>query len=227
MITRLLAVAVVAGIAAGLFASLVQESKVTPLIYQAEAFEVGHGHGDTASAGDGHDHDHDAAAWAPDDGLERKAFTWMTNVLTGFGYGLLLVAGYAFSGRELDWRKGLLWGLGGFAAFALAPALVLPPELPGAAAADLGLRQALWIGVALATAVALALIAFGRGLLWRVLGGLLLIAPVALPAPHGEGAGSVPPELAAHFVAASLVMAALFWACLGSLSGALYRRWAA
>ena len=34
----------------------------------------------------------------------------------------------------------------------------------------------------------------------------------------------MPPELAAHFVAASLVTAAVFWAMLGWLSGTLYRR---
>jgi predicted cobalt transporter CbtA len=47
----------------------------------------------------------------------------------------------ARSGHDLDARRGLLWGLGGFAALHLAPAVGLPPELPGMASADLAARQ--------------------------------------------------------------------------------------
>lgn len=39
---------------------------------------------------------------------------------------------------------GRLARMAGFAAFTVAPALGLPPELPGMMAADLGPRQARW-----------------------------------------------------------------------------------
>ena len=41
--------------------------------------------------------------------------------------------------------------MAGFAAFVLAPALQMPPELPGAAAIDVTIRQAAWLGIAVAT----------------------------------------------------------------------------
>jgi len=35
------------------------------------------------------------------------------------GYALLLVACFSLSGRAVDGRRGVLWGLAGFAAFSL------------------------------------------------------------------------------------------------------------
>jgi cobalt transporter subunit CbtA len=230
MIARVLAVAIAAGLIAGLFASLIQSYKVFPLIQQAETYEVAAAEGGHQDAGagdqdhaaaDGH---HDGTAWGPSDGFERAAYTWLANSLTGVAYGLLLVAGFLLCRRDIDWRKGVLWGLGGFAAFALAPAVVLPPEVPGAAAAAVPLRQGLWALVAVATAGGLALVVFAKPWALRLLGLALILAPLAISTPHGEGVGTVPPELSAQFVTASLGAAALFWVALGGLSGHFYRR---
>lgn len=214
MIARVLAVAIAAGLIAGLFASLIQSYKVFPLIQQAETYEVAAAEGDPQGA----------AAWGPSDGLERTAYSWLANSLTGVAYGLLLVAGFLLCRRDIDWRKGVLWGLGGFAAFALAPAVVLPPEAPGAVAASMPLRQGLWALIAVATAGGLALVVFAKPWGLRLLGLVLILAPLAISTPHGEGIGNVPPELSAQFVTASLGAAALFWVTLGGLSGHFYRR---
>lgn len=226
MIARVLAVAIAAGLIAGLFASLVQGYKVTPLIYQAEVYEgTGSSHDHTAAADQNHgDEADESVAWAPEDGLERILFTTLANCLAGVAFGLLLVAGFVLCGREIDWRKGILWGLGGFAAFALAPAVVLPPEVPGAVAAGVSLRQGLWVLIALLTASGLALAVFSKGWPARVIGVAVVLAPLAISTPEGQGIGSVPPELSAQFVAASLGAAALFWVALGGVSGHFYRR---
>ena len=57
------------------------------------------------------------------------------------------------------------------------------------------------------------------------------VANLAMALPHLIGApqparigGPVPPELAGHFVAASLVTAAIFWCALGWLSGTFWQR---
>jgi cobalt transporter subunit CbtA len=229
MIARVLIAALLAGLVAGLAAAAVQLHKVTPLILEAETYE-GSAAGGHSHVEEGHDHgtgDHEHAAWAPEDGLERSAFTVLANILIGVGWALLLVGGFVLSRRRIDWRSGLLWGLGGFAAFALLPAIVLPPEVPGAAAAPLATRQALWFGVALSGAAGLAFLAFARHLAVRVLGAVLVLAPLFIATPHGEGHGSVPPELAAQFVTASLGMAAVFWIVLGGASGFCYRRFVA
>ena len=144
--------------------------------------------------------------------------------LTAVGFAFLLVGAFVVSRAKVDLRKGIIWGLGGFASFALAPASLLPPEVPGAAAAALELRQAIWFGVALSTAAGLALFAFANHLALRSLGAALIVLPLLFEAPHGAGAGTVPPELAAQFVAMSLTSAAVFWVLLGAISGYLYDR---
>ena len=236
MITRVLATALAAGCIVGLLISVFHAYKVTPLIYAAETYETGgqaphshagQSHGAQSHAGsDGAAHEAGAEeAWAPEDGAERVFYTVMANVLTAVGYALLLVGAYTFAGRAVGYRRGMVWGLCGFIAFALAPASLLPPEVPGAAAADLLLRQVLWVAVAVSTALGIALFAFARRRQLQLMGLLIATLPLLLDTPHGEGVGNVPPELAAQFVSASLVSAALFWIALGAVSGHLFQRW--
>lgn len=232
MFRRILTAAVIAGVAAGLLATALQAARVWPLILGAETFEnaapaqAPH-HGGSESAAD---RGTMAEAWAPEHGLERMAYTLLFNVLTGFGFALLLNAGLVLrraAGGQADMRTGLLWGLAGFASFALAPALGLPPELPGMVAADLLARQAWWLATALATAGGIALLVWPRRVTLAVLGAGLIAAPhlIGAPQPEAAEASGVPAELAAAFVAASLVSAAVFWAALGAVSGWLQRRY--
>jgi cobalt transporter subunit CbtA len=225
MFRRILIAALVAGFAAGVLATAVQAARVWPLILTAETFE-------NAAPADAHQHGTAAAveAWSPEDGLERTAFTLLFNLLAGFGFALLLNAALVLrraAGGQTDATTGLLWGLAGFASFALAPALGLPPELPGMVAADLLARQLWWIATALATAGGIALIVLPRRLPAALIGVVLLVVPHVVGAPHPDPAEAspVPAELAAGFVAASLVTAAVFWAALGAVSGWLQHRY--
>lgn len=224
MLRRILLVAVIAGAVAGLVATVVQGVRLWPLIAAAERFEEAgapaHQHGDPAAA--------DHHEWQPD-GAERIAFTTLFNVLAGFGFALLLNGAVALwqavrHGAAPDMATGALWGLAGFVCFALAPSFGLPPELPGMEAADLIDRQVWWVATALATAAGLALLVFPRAVTWKALGLALLVAPHLIGAPHTPETGGVPAELAAQFVAASLVAAAVFWIVLGAVSGWLHRR---
>lgn len=224
MIGRVLLAAVAAGVIAGAFVSGAQMLKVVPLIYAAEAYETpaaleahSHTHDDTSSGG----HEHNGAAWAPEDGFERITFTALTNIVLGAGFALLIAAGMTLRGRATDWRQGLIWGASGFLAFSLLPAMGLPPELPGMAAADLTGRQLWWIMTVAASAAGLALIAFGKNWALRFLGAALLSIPHIVGAPHPDeyAVGGVPAELAAQFVATSLVTAGVFWLLLGALTG--------
>lgn len=220
MLRRILSAALAAGLLAGVLVSLLQAVTTTPLILQAEVFETGgavHDH-------TGHDH---AAPLAPEAGdvVTRTGLTVVANLITGVGFALLVVGAFALSGRPVEGREGLLWGLGGFAAFTLSPALGLPPELPGTIAADLASRQAWWAFAALGAAGGLAVLAFGKGW-WRLAVGLaLLVLPHAVGAPHaGAFGGAVPAELAGQFVAKSIVVSAIFWAVLGWLAGGFFKR---
>ena len=243
MFRRILATALVAGLLGGLGISVVQEFTTTPIILHAEKYEnapanstsggashhgalktglsltsPAHAHGPEAAA-------EEAEGWGPEDGFERTAYTALANVLTGVGFALILVACFALSGRNVTGREGLLWGIAGFGIVSLAPSLGLPPEVPGAMAAELTARQGWWFLCVGATAAGLWVMAFRSGVAWMALGIVLIAAPHLIGAPHpAELGGNVPPELAAHFVAASLVTAAIFWVAVGWLSGTLWDR---
>ena len=234
MIQRVLMTAIIAGFIAGVFASAAQSVKVIPLILEAETYETGtadahdHGeesHGAVAAETEAHSHDHDAGDWAPEDGLERTAFTLLSNVAAGVGFGLLLCGAIVLRGRDEDVKTGVLWGLAGFAAFSLLPALGLPPEVPGTVAADLQARQIWWFLTVACSAVGLALIFLKQGHIWTGLGAVLIAVPHIVGAPHPDvPGGTVPPSLAAEFAVASLVSALLFWLVLGASPGWLYNR---
>ncbi len=209
MLRRLLVSALTAGLAAGIGVSLAQAARVTPLIHAAEVFEA-------AAAAEVFE--------AAEPGLARFGATVAANVLTGVGLALLLVSAFAISGEGVDARRGTLWGLAGFAAFVLAPALGLPPEPPGMAAGAVGPRQVWWLLTVIATLGGLGAIVFGGRLWARAAGAALLAAPHLVGAPHPEGVGVVPPELAAQFVVASLATSALFWLVLGASAGFVYGR---
>jgi cobalt transporter subunit CbtA len=239
MFRRIFAAALGAGIAVGIAVAVLQQATLVPLILTAETYESGaaavHRHGALAPAGD---HSgtmslvtpaeaHEAAA--PHDASEaspwRAVLTFLATTVTSVGFALLLAGAFAVSGRDVDGREGLLWGLAGYAAFTLAPAFGLPPELPGSVAADLLSRQIWWVATAAATLAGLGLLAFVRTSLAVPVALALLAAPHLVGAPHPHtGAGLVPPELAASFAARALGVDAVFWALLGLSTGALYRR---
>jgi cobalt transporter subunit CbtA len=230
MLNRILFAALVAGVAGGLVTAVLQHFTTTPLILEAERYETGGAHETRFGAPVVFVHDHDgtpaaeAAAWAPGDGLERTLFTSLGTIGTTFGFALVLLSVMVLSGAEITARSALAWGLAGFAATGLAPALGLGPELPGSAAAGLVARQAWWIATAAATAAGLWL-ALRVASPLAILGGLaLIVAPHVVGAPHPHDyASAVPSELSARFAAASLVVHAVAWSLTGAVAGYVWQ----
>lgn len=227
---RIVLVAALAGLIAGLFDTAAQALRVAPLIHEAETYEQAagdaamHEHADGDSVGG---HEHAADAWAPADVAERIGYTALANIVTALGFGLLLTAAFALRGRA-DWRTGLLWGGAGFLTFTLAPSLGLPPELPGSEAAALGDRQLWWTLTAAATGVGLALLLLKREVWAAILGVALIVMPHVVGAPQPEAHGGVAPASLSHaFIAASIVTSLLFWLVLGGVAGFFYGRFAA
>ena len=223
MTIRLLSAALVAGFLAACVAAVLQFALTSPLILKAEVYEkraeaAPAGFIVLAHAGDAHaGHGVEAEAeWEPGEGLPRLAFTALATLVAGVGYALLLGAALLVHGRGVP-DLALRFALGGFLAVALAPAIGLPPELPGMAAGPLGARQLWWVATALATASGLYLaVMIGRP--WAIAAGLsLIVAPHLVGAPHPADpvAGTLPAELAAQFAARSLAVALAFWAALG------------
>lgn len=221
--------ALFAGLLAGGFATAAHQLGTVPLILAAEAFEGAAAPLAPAAPGahvhaDGAAHDH-GGAWEPADGLERTAYTLLADLLAGVAYALLLVAALALRGGTTDWHRGLLWGLAGFAVFALAPGLGLPPEVPGTRAAPVADRQLWWSATAALTAGGLALLLLTRRAAWAALGAALLVLPHLVGAPQpAEHLSLAPEDLARRFVVASTLVNLLFWLVLGTAAGHLYGR---
>lgn len=238
MLKKLVASGMIAGVAAGLIATLLQLALVVPLILQAELYENGtltH----VAQAAPGTHAEPDSAAQSPQEvapeatesagfDLERNALTLLSNIAAFGGFGLLLVAAFGLAQGQsiaVSARMGALWGLGGFAAFHLAAGAGLPPELPGNFAADLQARQIWWVSAALLSAAGIYTLAYMRGVLGIALGALLIALPHLYGAPHPQDYGGVvPPELMALYVARSYAVGAVAWLVLGAVAGMVWAR---
>jgi cobalt transporter subunit CbtA len=221
--------AVVAGGVVGLTVTGVQHLGTVPLISKAEVYEraTEASPATSAVAAEHADHQHADAAWEPQDGLERTAFTAAANVLTAIGFALVLGGIFAVRGSG-DWYDGLLWGLAAFVVFTIAPGLGLPPTLPGIPTADLELRQLWWIATAASTAAGLALLFLRRSPLTAIIALCLLALPHVIGAPQPADAHTeVPPALSRQFVAAVTFTSLFFWSLLGSLTSIAYRRFSA
>lgn len=244
MFRRLFIAAASAGLLSGLFAVLVHEVTTWPIILEAEVFEKAAdekaaaaemtmtpapANASTAPAEshEAHDHEHGGEGWEPQDGWERISTNGLADLLTGIGFALLLIAGYAVSGRQIDWRQGVYWGLCGYVVFIVAPSIGLPPEVPGAAVADLTARQIWWVATAVLTAGGLGLLFYVKEPkpLWVAVALAMIVAPQAIGAPQpAEYAAAAPEALAHRFIVATMIASLLFWAVLGALSGYFYKR---
>jgi cobalt transporter subunit CbtA len=231
MTKTLLSSGLIAGAVAGLVMALLQFWLIQPLIVQAERYETGElvlqvtdaapskttviAAEEPATVGNAHP---DMVAGNSLD-VSRNFQTMLFLVLTWGGFGLLAsAAGAALPAvgrtQHVSW-PGI--ALIGFAAFCLAPALGLPPELPGMPAADLEARQVWWISTAIATCTGAGLI-----VLWHKPPALLAALVIGL-LPHVVGAPTigenlaavVPPELSALFSARVIGTNLVGWIVLG------------
>lgn len=251
MFPKMLTSAIGAGCAAWLLAAVLHFAFVQNLILLGEEYESGRlvhygGTGtepahadatatadpavatsDTAQAedhDDGHAHEHGGDS----SDATRDLWTAVFFGLVYVAYAMILVAGFGIArvyGKTITAREGILWGIAGFTAFQLAPAMGLTPALPGTMAADIGARQLWWWGTVIATGAGLGLLAYGRGFAAGLVGVVLLGLPHVIGAPMLEGfSGTAPPELAAAFAARVLGCALVVWAVMGLVAGYLWSR---
>ncbi|MFW8634481.1 CbtA family protein [Cribrihabitans pelagius] len=216
MFSRILTSGLFAGAAAGLITALLQLVFVQPVLLHAELYESGelvHFGGAAISA----------HPELPGIDVMRDGLSIIFTMLTYTGYALVMVALMSLAERQghaVTARTGLLWGLAGFITFHFAPGLSLAPEVPGVAAADVGLRQVWWTLTVAAAGVAMWLIAFGGGLTAYLIAALLLLAPHVAGAPEPESfSGPVPTEIGALFAARAFGVGMAAWVLLGTFAG--------
>jgi cobalt transporter subunit CbtA len=216
MFNRLVLSAFLAGTIAGILLSVIQIFWVTPLILEAETYEV-------SSPAIANEIETAEEAWAPNDGWERTLYTTGSNIVIAFGFAIILTGFYnLFQFSKL--HQGLAWGIAGYIAFFVSPALGLPPELPGTVAADLVDRQYWFLGTIFCTATGLMLIFLSSKWLLRLIGAFLVVMPHLIGAPQPLKHESLAPHsLITQFIWASSLSNALFWVALGILSLVLFR----
>ena len=228
MFRRIVFSAVLAGVVAGVLLTGIQQLRVAPIIAEAETYEAA---GPAAAThtldadGSRHEHgDHTHGTWSPADGLERTFRTGVANVGMAIGFALLLAA--AFSLRDdVSWRQGMLWGIGGYAAFFALPALGMTPELPGTEAAALEDRQGWWLVTVTLSAIGVALIGLTRGWPWKAAAAVLIAIPHLIGAPHPDTYHTLAPaELLRTFIVATAIANAVFWVVLGAGCAIAFRK---
>lgn len=212
MLSRTLHAAFAAGVAAGVLLFVLQSWTTLPLIHEAERYEEAVTPVTPRSQ----------ANEPSESQLVRTAYSAAGDVLVGIGFGMLLTAVYALSGKS-GLVLGILWGLAGFATFHLGPALVVPPSIPGLILAPLSQRQAEWLSAASCTGLGLAICAFGPKA--AKVGGFLLLFLPRLLFPLAVSGSAIPSTflstLEHHFTVYVLGNFLLFWVALGALSGHL------
>jgi cobalt transporter subunit CbtA len=145
--------------------------------------------------------------------------TALANIVVAIGFALLLAS--AMSSRtRVGWRAGIAWAAAGYATFFFAPALGLPPRLPGATVAPLVARQLWWAMTVAGTAAGLWLMLLQDKRVLRLVGAVLLIFPHAIGAPQPLTAEhTIPAYIAQRFVVATFLANAVFWLALGASTG--------
>lgn len=222
MFQRFLISALFAGAAAGLIAGLLQLIFVQPVLLHAELYESGEliHFGSEATV--------TAHPELPGIDLLRDGLSLLFTMLTYTGYALLMLAAMGLAedrGASVNARTGILWGIAGFVAFHFAPGLSLAPEVPGAAAADVGERQIWWFATVVAAAVAMWLIAFGKSWIAWVMATALLLAPHVIGAPEPSVfTGPVPTEIGVLFAARAFGVGMAAWVLLGCFAGYFWQR---
>jgi len=246
LFNRLIWVALAMALLVGSLQTVLQQLWAVPIILQAETYEdqkqapavAPHSHGEGSAAG-AHVHAEEAEAWAPQEGAERTFWTWVANVLHGFGMALLVLVALG----AWVWRRGAgtpRWALAlavagaGFVSLHLWPALGLHAEIPGMDAARLGSRQGWWVLAAGAALAACATLAFSqRSWRWLVAAAWLAV-PFAVGAPHmaGDPLAGFSPEaqtvlraLGSQFIVVTHLMAASLWLSLGVVGAWAFVRW--
>lgn len=216
---QLIKASLLAGTLAGIVLFVFQYFVIVPRIIAAESYEEAEEHKKGVAHGSDH---HEHGEWKPAEGFDRNFFTAASTILTGIGFSAIFLALVTLSGTELNVRRGLYWGLAGFACFVVAPGLGLPPEPPGVPVADVAARQIWWVSTAALTGIGLFLIVGSRPWVSRLAGVVCLLVPHGVGAPKAVGVQAVPEPLVREFAIAAVLGNGLFWITLGIAAGFLF-----
>jgi len=240
--------AVIVGLLSGIIYGLFQQLQLSPILYEAEQYEVKQQAvaGDSHTAGhhqsqDSHDHhQHDTNAWSPEDGSERIFWTMVANILTGISFALVMLSlmllhNLKTNKPKLNAVRGLAWGIAGVLAIYVAPGLIgLQAEVPGTISLSYSLRQASWVISVIAALSGIAALYY-LPLKYKGLGIIFAVTPyfifgTSLQTEHtfkntNPAAIAALTDLTQQFVIMTAIGTALFFLVLGFASGYVVKRY--
>lgn len=221
MFTKIITTALFAGFIVGIVSAILQLIFIQPILLHAELYETG------SLTHFGENNSKKVHQKLPFD-FQRNGLSILFSALIYTGYAIILVSILAYASSlslKTDNLRSILFGISGFFAVQLAPAFGLPPELPGAAAAEVVPRQVWWYFCVFATIIGIWMISFGDKILYVSIGIIVILIPHLIGAPEPEFfVGPTPPELASHFASRTLALGAVSWIFLGYLSGYFWRK---
>ena len=236
--SRIIYSSIVIGLVLGMLLTSLQIAGLKQIMVEAERYEtlateMPAGHGNSGHS----DHSHADDLWAPTQGLQRNAYSFLANVLASTGFAAIMLAlmnQFQLPRKgNIGWGQGSLWGLAGFATLFLAPAIGLPPEIPGTLSAPLEHRQLWWALAVLSVAIGLGIFAFAAVRI-KTLGLLLLVIPYIVGAPqvdtpmfqHADpSVTQALINLHQQFVIISAFVNLIFWLSLGLCCRFVFNRW--
>ena len=231
MTKRLFPAVLIAGLAGGIVVSILQAMLLAPLMDFAEFLEMGARAEDYVAP--------KGIFTIAFSNLEMAINTFAFDTLSALAFALIMAAGILFQGRNISFKIGLVWGLFGWFAFSLAPALGQPPAPPGSAYIDLEARQLWWWLCVASTSMGIVLLVFigdwagecgiqagiRNGWWPKVAGAVLVLLPHIIGAPESPQQGlNIPPNLSRDFALYSLISTFAFWQTIGGVLGFMLGR---
>jgi cobalt transporter subunit CbtA len=224
MLGKIILSTLVAGLLAGLIMAGIQYLRLTPLIQIAESYESP----ETEAIAEANKpcvetmpgmkmcNDNGRPSWKPAEGWQRTISTTTASLMTGAGFAILMLGMSMLTNITITKQNGLIWGICGFCAVSLAPAIGLPPQLPGMPTIDLHSRQIWWIATILLTGAATYIWVKARNGWWQLAAIIIAIAPqVFAPIAPAKTESNLPTSLAAEFVSSSLAANLIMWLAIG------------
>lgn len=197
---------------------------ITPIIIDAETYEI--------TAPILSPQSSEIAIWTPENGTQRHGWNFTSNLLVSFAFSLILLSVMSIK-KTITTFGGIGWGGAAYLTVFVAPALGLPPEIPGMEAGYLEGRQAWWLFTVLAIALSLWLIAY-QAIAYKIIGVFLAISPyvIGVPQPtHPPFINTNPQAIEAltllwqQFVIQTSIANLLLWLVIGAGSGFLVTRY--
>lgn len=209
---------------AGTVLSAYQVFFITPLILEAEVYEV--------AQPIIHTQTNTFKAWTPEKGVERHGWNFTSNFLVSFSFALMILSAMSIN-TSVTVLAGFFWGGAAYLTVFAAPALGLPPELPSIEAAYLEGRQIWWFLTVFVTAVSLWLIVY-KTMIRKLIGLVLIMSPHIIGAPQPEIHGFINNSPQAievltglwyQFILHTSIVNLLLWLVMGTGAGFLVNKY--